>query len=297
MAILKAINVKKAGRKKFQETLAYVSNQKKARVNGNLEQADRFKKGSWINRCLYGKKDKRRQFKQYVVSMAAVWPKDLPERKKYETALESVLRACEMYFMEQGFWVSAWIHCNTQHPHFHLLLETCNAFNGKQFTQSPLELDVFKEFVSTQLIEHGLGEEILTGVQEITEEELLLEDEPDVEYDFTETDQDNEEETTRYNLDSDYKGNNAWNNGTMEHADERSAELQFFREMVTYAGLGTRQMRELCHIVPEEERKRGRELCNIISEEERKRGRVMCHVVPEAGQNLSCKSHYIERAK
>lgn len=154
MAILKSINVRGASRKKFLDAIKYISNPEKNR-NFATNEVKQFTQATWVNRCLCGNKESKRQFKQFVVSMEMQWSTIPGKCMQYETSLQNVLHNCEIYFMEKGYIVKAWIHCNTSHPHFHLLLETCNAFTGKQFSQSRSDLAQFKDFLSTQLWRRG----------------------------------------------------------------------------------------------------------------------------------------------
>ena len=106
------------------------------------------------------------------------------------------------------------IHMNTIHPHIHLLVETCNAITGKQFSQAPADLLSLKSFISSQLMAHGLDEIIRT--KEITEEELISEEEEDVLLD--EDDYDDDDFFNNYISDE----TTGWNYGTMEPEVEQS---------------------------------------------------------------------------
>ena len=105
MAILKMINVKEAGRKKFRTTLEYISNPKKAgkEMVKIVESAERFQKRTWVNRCLYGKEDCKRQYKQMIVSLAACWDQNPEHRRVQEEALEAVKKEYELYFSKMGY--------------------------------------------------------------------------------------------------------------------------------------------------------------------------------------------------
>ncbi|MDD6488459.1 MAG: hypothetical protein PUG48_01405 [Clostridia bacterium] len=69
MAILKAINVKNADRKRFLEALDYVSNPAKNPDTDLSDKAKKFEMVTLVNRKLYGQEDCKRQFKQYIISM------------------------------------------------------------------------------------------------------------------------------------------------------------------------------------------------------------------------------------
>ena len=94
MAILKAINVKRAGRKKFLATLAYVSNPEKNKSEDTKDKALDFEINTFVNRYLHGKRDSKRQFKQFVVSMSTKWPGSVAECESYKRLLRNVLLSC-----------------------------------------------------------------------------------------------------------------------------------------------------------------------------------------------------------
>lgn len=85
------INVKEAGRKKFRTTLEYISNPKKSgkEMVKIVESAERFQKRTWVNRCLYGKEDCKRQYKQMIVSLAACWDQN-PEHRRVQGFLGDI---------------------------------------------------------------------------------------------------------------------------------------------------------------------------------------------------------------
>lgn len=257
MAILKAINVKHSDRKRFLAALDYVANSAKNPYTKLPDKAEKFEMVTLVNRKLYGKENCKRQFKQYIVSMNNEWPDDKYGREKFNKALENVLNECETYFMNQGYRASGYIHCNTKHPHFHMLLETCNAVTGKQFAESKSNLSAFKEFISSKLCDCGLDEKILMEVRNITEEELFEEEQSDLNND---TGHYNDE---YYEYQSKSKENfireiQTWNIGTMEHFQINIPQ----RTMCVV--VAPEQKREMCKIVSHNEK---RILCNIVSHE------------------------------
>lgn len=263
MAILKNVNVKNNGRKKLIESVAYVSDSQKVSITDNMDRD--FIASTWINRVLNGKKHCKRCFLHFVVSMERCWGQNSSDRFQYINKLNMVLLDTRLYFMKQGFSAIGYSHCNTKHPHYHLLLETCNAFNGKQFSQSKRDLAEFKEFVSSRLQAHGLNEEILRYVEKVTEEEILEEDFEII---------DNE--------------NFVWNNGTMEQNTMMDIPFVCFEmqrvEMAQIVSEVERSRgREMVQIVPEAERSRcsAREMVRLVSDEERAKGREMVQIVPE----------------
>ena len=61
-----------------------------------VESAERFQKRTWVNRCLYGKEDCKRQYKQMIVSLAACWDQDPEHRRVQEEALEALKKEYEL---------------------------------------------------------------------------------------------------------------------------------------------------------------------------------------------------------
>lgn len=255
MAIYKAINYPNAGREKLLETLTYVSNPKKN--HDSESKTEDFQRQTLVNRGLCGKKNCKRHFKQFVLSMKAEWPFNENERRLYEDALEQVAYRFGLSLMEQGFITECWVHHNTKHPHFHMLLETCNAYTGKQFSQSTTDLKNMKRALNVELRKYKFQEEILGDIEVMTEEELFAAGEDD----FYVREPEWFEENQRENTEEDYNDDNTnyWNTGTLEHPK---------REMVTYAWESNQNWmhgREMVRIVTAEEQKHGREMVKIVS--------------------------------
>jgi hypothetical protein len=214
MAILKAINAKDAGRERFIDMLNYISNPAKTEDGDESHDNSDFELDTLVNRLLHGQHKRKRQFKQFVISLETEWPND--EKRKFLLKMKfcSVLSAVNHYFAAMGYLSTGKIHLNTAHPHIHLLVETCNALTGKQFSQALADLSSLKSFVSSQLMVHGLDE--IIRAKEITEEEFLSDEEEDDLFD----------EDDRYDddcFDSDiFDEANGWNYGTVELPVEQS---------------------------------------------------------------------------
>ena len=275
MAVMKAINVKNSGRMEYLHTMRYVSNPEKNPMSDNRDRAEKMEMVTYVNRRLHGKEKSKRQFKQFVVSLASVWPKDESGREQLRKKLQSVMNSAEMYFMQDGFRASGWIHCNTNHPHFHLVLETCNAIDGKQFSQSKADLARFKSFISSQLMFYGLNEEILTNVKDITEEQLFEDEAADRINDYESVFDNGEDICCDYDEYDDYTLKsrehffsvvNKWNNGTLEH--QRGIEMVRLvdntqkREMVYM--VDKTQKREMVRLVDNTQK---REMFRVIDKE------------------------------
>ena len=275
MAVMKAINVKNSGRMEYLHTMRYVSNPEKNPMSDNRDRSEKMEMVTYVNRRLHGKEKSKRQFKQFVVSLASVWPKDESGREQLRKKLQSVMNSAEMYFMQDGFRASGWIHCNTNHPHFHLVLETCNAIDGKQFSQSKADLAEFKSFVSSQLMFYGLNEEILTNVKDITEEQLFEDEAADRINDYESVFDNGEDICCDYDEYDDYTLKsrehffsvvNKWNNGTLEH--QRGIEMVRLvdntqkREMVYM--VDNTQKREMVCLIDNNQK---REMFRVIDKE------------------------------
>ena len=275
MAVMKAINVKNSGRMEYLHTMRYVSNPEKNPMSDNRDRSEKMEMVTYVNRRLHGKEKSKRQFKQFVVSLASVWPKDEGGREQLRKKLQSVMNSAEMYFMQDGFRASGWIHCNTNHPHFHLVLETCNAIDGKQFSQSKVDLAEFKSFVSSQLMFYGLNEEILTNVKDITEEQLFEDEAADRINDYESVFDNGEDICCDYDEYDDYTLKsrehffsvvNKWNNGTLEHQNGiemvRLVDNTQKREMVYM--VDNPQKREMVRLIDNNQK---REMFRVIDKE------------------------------
>lgn len=259
MAILKVINEKESGRRAFLDTLEYVSNQEKLK-NISAERASNFKKQTLVNRKLLGKSTSKRHFKQFVFSTEETWPVEDYDREYFARGLGKVARILTSFWLEKGYLAEAWIHHNTKHPHFHMILETCNAFDGKQLSQSREDLANLKVHLNKYLEEMGFNEVIRGDIKAITEDELFADGED--EWYVKPLDWFEEEPEECYDDIDD------WNIGTLEHEYGRPP----LREMVRY----------VWDVNPEWYK--GREMVRIVPEWERRRGRVMVnYVMPKSG--------------
>lgn len=216
MAILKAINAQDSGRERFIEMVHYISNPAKTMDGDDSQNISDFQLDTFVNRFLHGQQKRKRQFKQFVISLEAEWPNDEKRKFLLKMKFRSVMSAVNHYFAAMGYFSKGSIHMNTIHPHIHLLVETCNAITGKQFSQAPADLLSLKSFISSQLMAHGLDEIIRT--KEITEEELISEEEEDDLFDRYDGDDDD------YGCYDDdiFDEANDWNYGTMEPEVEQS---------------------------------------------------------------------------
>ena len=263
-----------------------------------VESAERFQKKTWDNRCLYGKEDSKRQYKQMIVSLAACWDQDSEHRRVQEEALETVKKEYELYFSKMGYVTCAYIHCNTHHPHFHLMLETLNVITGKQFSQSPSDLALLKTFGSAALRKAGLDEEILTSdIYEISEEDFWQSEEQEA-YDNAADNNEEYKETEKYE----------WNNGTdgTEKREENFQSIMYNKSEINKQNLEREErdyvprkvkrvesaiQKEMCHIVIPA----NKELCHIV---EIPFGQMLNPTVPEkremcrtVSQRQQCKQY------
>lgn len=262
-----------------------------------VESAERFQKRTWVNRCLYGKEDCKRQYKQMIVSLVACWDQNPEYRRVQEEALEAVKKEYELYFSKMGYVTCAYIHCNTQHPHFHLMLETLNVITGKQFSQSPSDLSLLKTFGSAALRKAGLNEEILTSdIYEISEEDFWQSEDQEA-FDNA---ADNNEEYKETEKDE-------WNNGTdgTEKREENFRRTMYNKSEINKQNLEREErsyvprtakkvepviQKEMCHIVIPA----NKELCHIVEIpfEQRLNPTVpekkeMCHTVFQRQQGIN----------
>ena len=242
MAILRAVNYRHSNRAALHATLEYVSNPKK--LHDSSSSVSSFVKSTWVNRALLGTNRKIRTYKQYIISLETTWPKDIKTRVDFENNLLVVVKKCKVYFAKIGFISIGYVHCNTNHPHIHMILETASALTGKQYSESKKDLAAFKDYVS-DLLEFLFSERILTDIRYMDEEDMLSEDES-LDCDYPEY----------YEYD-DFSDIPEWNIGTAERA--------YLREMV--------------RIVPDHERLHGRVMVRLVPDSERQKGREMVTIV------------------
>ncbi len=240
-----------------------------------VESAERFQKRTWVNRCLYGKEDCKRQYKQMIVSLAACWEQN-PEHRRVQEALEAVKKEYELYFSKMGYVTCAYIHCNTQHPHFHLMLETLNVITGKQFSQSPSDLALLKTFGSAALRKAGLNEEIFTSdIYEISEDDFWQSEEQEA----FDNDADNNAEYKETEKDE-------WNNGTdgTKNREENFQSAMYNKSEIKKQNLEREEMGYAPRKAKRVEPAVQKEMCHVVIPTNKE----MCHVVEiPFGQRLN----------
>lgn len=174
MAILKAINYKSSGHRRFVETLQYIANPQKTDDFNVVDEAEDFELDCMVNRELHGQQDRKRQFKQFVVSLETTWSDNEYENSNLRQRISYALSDVERIFASEGFLAKGVVHLNTEHPHFHLVVETCNALTGRQYSQSPADLSKLKSTISEILVVNKLSETV--RMREVSEEDLLSEE-------------------------------------------------------------------------------------------------------------------------
>lgn len=180
MAIVKAVNSKGSTPASLNEKINYCCNPHKI---GSVESAvvgisrDPFKAFN-VNKFLHGKANCQRLYKEYIISMQAVWPEEHSRNQEYQTLMGKLRVSAMRWWEELGFQVYGAIHCNTNHPHIHLVVDTCNVRTGRQLSQSPKMLADFKAYLSVAMNDLGFGEGVL-GQIEVSEEEMRAEDDAD----------------------------------------------------------------------------------------------------------------------
>lgn len=179
MAILKGINRKDSGWLAMGNAIDYCHNPQKIRYSPPLTLgiSSDPKKAFSVNKNLHHQGHRKRLFKSFVVSMEATWPDSATACAEYEQSMEELMFASMEWLAKKGYQTTGAVHSNTEHPHFHLEIDTCNVFTGKQFSQSIKELTEFKNALSKMMETLGLGETILQQKTTITEASLYEEDE------------------------------------------------------------------------------------------------------------------------
>lgn len=181
MAIVKAVNSKGSTPASLNEKINYCCNPHKI---GSVEPAvvgissDPFKAFK-VNKLLHGKIHCQRLHKEYIISMKATWPQAINAFREYERLMDRLTWAALLWWAEKGFQVLGAIHCNTAHPHIHILVDTCNTQSGDQLSQPLGMLAEIKDYLSNTMESLGMGEVVLQQI-EVSEEEMQAED--DMEY-------------------------------------------------------------------------------------------------------------------
>ena len=181
MGILKGVTPNDSGASAFERMVEYISNPEKTN-NDYSSECEEFEAESFFARHVYHQQECKRHYKQYIVSLESEWEDDMNQKLICGKKLEKVIHECKLYYMEKGFRVLGYVHFNTAHPHFHILVDTCNSLTGKQLSESAHDLEEFKLFVSSKLMKHGLHEEILMNTCIISEEEMMQDDDFSDEY-------------------------------------------------------------------------------------------------------------------
>ena len=194
MAITKAVNYKNSGRAAMEGAIDYCCNPRKIRhvPPATLGISSNPKKAFRLNKWLHHQHIRKRWYKTFIVSMESLWPRTSKACAEYERKMGQLMRAAMNWWGRKGHQTTGAVHSNTSHPHFHVELDTCNVLTGKQFSQHPKELYVFKAYLSEVMTELGLGEIVRQHDFAITETEMYEEDDRDDVYSwlFREDEQD-----------------------------------------------------------------------------------------------------------
>lgn len=268
MAILKAVNYKRSDWTAMCEAINYCRNPVKARAGPSVMGISQDTvKAFTVNKFLNNQENRKRLFKAFIVSMAAEWPEQPQDRAHYEALMQQLQDEAMAFWGRQGYQTQGTVHCNTAHPHFHLILDTCNVRTGKQFSQSPQMLRSFKDHMTDVMMELGLGEGILQDklVINISEKEMRDEDDQDA--------------PVKANY---FEGSTA--EAEVWFEDEDDSESGFNSEPISdplclnvlpsrWGRFSPPPLRKMVRIVSNSQ---GREMCRIVDNTQ---GREMCNIV------------------
>ena len=260
MAIAKAVNYKNSGHAAMDGAIDYCRNPKKIRhvPPATLGISSNPKKAFYLNKRLHHQHLRERWYKTFIVSMESLWPGTSEACAEYEQKMGQLMQAAMNWWGRKGFQTTGAVHSNTKHPHFHVELDTCNVLTGKQFSQHPRELPMFKAYLSDVMAELGLEEIVRQNDYTITTTEMYEEDDRDDVY--------------------------AWlfrEEEDGERIEPDDHELQFGPSPRAAYDVGAPvwglcwplSQREMCRIV---DPGLGREMCKIV---DNSLGREMCRVV------------------
>lgn len=178
MAILKEINYKDSGLNAMNDAIDYCCNTEKMCSTSAITMgiSKNPKKAFVVNKFLNNQLTRKRLFKGIIVSMEKMWSNNEQECQEYEKKLAELMMEALKWWENQGFQSVGAVHCNTQHPHFHLQIDTCNVISGKQLSQSLKTLYEFKKVMSASMSRLELNEEVLQNSCIISDIEMIEED-------------------------------------------------------------------------------------------------------------------------
>lgn len=171
MAILRMVNYKNATLKRMHDVLEYCLNPEKA--DGSCDStaiSSNPYSAFYLNKRLHHKESSQRWFKVVIVSVEQSWKQSVDKQM-----MENLLQKLVTMFAEQGWQTAGAVHHDSQHPHFHLVIDTCNVNTGKQFSQSKRDLSELKDSVDQFLHEAGIKEVICRNILRINTDDIAYE--------------------------------------------------------------------------------------------------------------------------
>ena len=182
MAILKVVDYKRSDFDTLREVTADCQDPVKCRIGFFTLCISRYPlKAFAVNKYLNKQKLNDHLFEEFIISMEAEWPERQVKRFRYEDQMEFLLQAAMAFWRDQGYQSFGTIHCNTAHPHIHLVLDPCNIRTGKQLPPSSEILCGFKDALTNRMMKLGLGEGIVQDEPVIhISEEMRAEDDPTI---------------------------------------------------------------------------------------------------------------------
>ena len=212
MAIHRTINYSNSGLTGQSEAVRYIRNDEKSDgipyYTAGISEDPML--SFTLNRFLQGNIKAKRWFKTEIVSLEQTWPKDKIAFQDLCLRMEALMRASIDRWKEQGFQATGAVHTNTEHPHFHIVVDTCNFNTGKQMSQDKQLLSKMKDYLSDVMGRLGIGEGVLQS-KYMREQEMYLEDDLSVDRTFSCVDTSEIPETI--NNDEYYTGIPFWGTG------------------------------------------------------------------------------------
>ena len=175
-------NNKDSGIQGQKSAIQYIRNEEKAdgiafRTEG---MSDNPFCGFVVNRFLNGNIKAKRWFKTEIVSLEQEWPNDEKAFRDCCLRMEALMASCLEKWKDKGYQATGAVHCNTAHPHFHVIVDTCSFKTGKQLSQDIKLMNEMKNFLSEVMGRLNLGEAVLQS-KRIEEDEMIAEDDKSVE--------------------------------------------------------------------------------------------------------------------
>lgn len=180
MAYGRIVKMKEAGAEALASTVKYAGDDRKrtcADVFACPSLSGRyFVSAVLFNRRVRGRTRDSCYFYHLIFYLDDSWPSGLHERQRYERSLFDFLGWWGFQYIDRGYAVCGAVHTNTRKPHVHLLVDTCNWLKDQPAKNCFQEVSRIKGEINVFLEAAGIPERIESDFTEMTEDELLVDE-------------------------------------------------------------------------------------------------------------------------